>query len=106
MPTDEEKDLCEFGIVHEECYFCGQPRTILFNEHYIFCPNCAAIYTNMMIQKSDCDHIKDGVPVVISNPWFSASDRKLAKTHIYLLDGVSTLQFCSRCNSECIADGW
>jgi len=106
---EEELDLCEFGVVHEECYFCGQPRTILFNEHYIFCPNCAVTYTDMMIQESNCVHIKSGVPVVISNPWYSGyndSNRKSMKTHIYLLDGESTMQFCSKCNLKCIADGW
>jgi hypothetical protein len=106
MPADEELDLCEFGVVHEKCYFCGQPRTILFNEHYTFCPNCAVIYTDMIIQESNCDHIKSGVPVVISDPWFSTPNRQLRKTHIYLLDGMWTMQFCSKCNAECVADGW
>lgn len=102
MPTDEEPDLCEFGIVHKECYFCGQPRTILFNEHYYFCPNCSAVYTFMIVQKANCEHIKEGVPCAVREPWY-----KRNRTKPYILEANdSEQQFCQICQMRCLVDGW
>jgi len=95
--------MCEFSITDEKCYFCGQPKVVRFNEHYTFCPNCAAIYTYLMIQKSNCKHIKDGIPLLIHMRWV----KKDIKPYIYeeqLDDGE--IQRCSICGKICIADGW
>jgi len=100
MPTDEELDLCEFGITHEKCYFCGQPRTILFSEHYIFCPNCSVIYTNMILQESGCDHITKDTPYISKKPWYTYS-----KAYIHDTDDLKK-QVCSICGAECESDGW
>lgn len=98
-----KKNLCEFGIEPEECYFCGQPNTIGFQEHYTFCPNCAAIYTFSIIQESYCDHIDPdkNIPCVDRIPCYK-SDRD--KVHIVEDDNGD--QRCSICDSICIADGW
>ena len=50
-------------MMKEKCYFCGNNRTIGFKEHYIFCPNCSAIYTFMIVQRKTCDHISDETPL-------------------------------------------
>ena len=101
MPTDEERDLCEFGIEHEKCYFCGQPRIIRFGEHYYFCPNCSVIYTNMILLRSGCDHITKNTPCIQRAPWYK-SDRK--KPHIIRTDYDT--QRCSVCYATCESDGW
>ena len=116
--NDVENNSCEFGAEEEECYFCGQPRTIEFSEHYTFCPNCSAIYTTMIIQKSNCDHINNEsrIPTVVREPWF-ANDRD--KLHIYNRDKlhiytgqifrkgvIEYVQRCSICNKQCTVDGW
>lgn len=100
---EEEKDLCEFGIVDEECYFCGQPRTIRFDEHYYFCPNCTALYTFFMIKKTKCKHITKDTPFLLRKPYWHTNMKD--KKYIYEDDDGET-QRCSECNAECIADGW
>jgi len=101
MTTDEEKDLCEFGIEHEKCYFCGQPRTIQFEDHYTFCPNCSAIYTNMMLLRSGCDHITENTPCVLNEPWYK-SDRQKP----YMVETIEDTKICSICGAKCESDGW
>lgn len=98
-----KKDLCEFGVSPEECYFCGQPNTVGFKEHYTFCPNCSAIYTFLIIQESHCDHIdpdKD-IPCVERIPWY-----KSARNKVYIIKDTNGDQRCSICDSVCMADGW
>lgn len=98
-----EEDMCEFDTVDEECYFCGQPRTIRFSEHFTFCPNCSAIYTVHILQKSGCDHIKDGIPFVLRHPWYAG----LKDDKAYIISSLhEDKQVCSICGKECIADGW
>ena len=99
--NEEEKDLCEFGIEHEKCYFCGQPRMVLFNEHYYFCPNCSAIYTSMIIQESNCEHIKKDTPYVSRSTWYGDD----GKPYIHDTDDLKK-QVCSICGAECVTDGW
>ena len=83
------------------CYFCGNEETILFHEHYTFCPNCSAIYTDLMIQESNCDHVKSGVPVALREPWY-AKNRNVP----FIKEDVLGFQKCSVCGKPCIADGW
>ena len=98
----------EFGIVNEKCYFCGQGRTVRFDEHYFFCPCCTAISTNMIAVQT-CQHFKKDIIVASREPW-SALIRKdlLAKQIPYVIEdydggGIGT---CSICGKPCIADGW
>lgn len=117
------KNQAEFTVVNEECYFCGQLQTVRFAEHYIFCPNCAAIYTEMIVQESRCEHIKDGVPcventpravnykwvkgeIVFSKPSFGPDFSKPYIYEVWEEDGDSVTQHCSVCGEWCIADGW
>ena len=95
-----EEDLCEFGIVEEQCYFCGQPRTVSFNEHYTFCPNCGCEYTNFMLKKANCAHITKDTPTALMEPWFEKFKEK-----VYLREDKKGL-FCSKCWVMSEADGW
>jgi len=99
----KELDLCEFGIDEEKCYFCGQPRTVRFSEHWIFCPNCSAMYTFMIIVESNCDHIKDNIPYVIKEPWYNKM--KHEKPYAHDTEDLK-MQICSVCGKECVMDGW
>jgi len=85
------EDLCEFATVTKKCYFCDQPRTILTNEHCIFCPNCMALYTFMLVRESNCEHIKNGVPTVRHSPYKYKTD----KVHVYGdIEGTWMLNRC------------
>lgn len=90
-----------FTITENKCYFCNAKETIHFNEHYRFCPECSAIYTNMLVQRSGCKHVNNTTPVVTTDCWF-AKDRR-AKVFIKY---NSWGQVCSKCGEECYADGW
>lgn len=92
-------DIAEFAIVDEECYFCKHSKTILFDEHFIFCPNCSTIYTFMWVYSS-CDHINDTTPVVLRKPW-----KGYEANSVYMIDN-GTSKECSICGTICEADGW
>lgn len=94
--------MVEFGIEDKPCYFCNHPKTVRFQEHWIFCPDCSAIYTFMIVNEG-CDHSKDA-PVLYRHPWF---DRDTNKPFIYtaLLDDQFPYR-CSECDELVIADGW
>ena len=115
-----KENLCEFGIVQKECYFCEQPNTILFDEHYTFCPNCSAIYTFSMIQSSNCEHVTpdkrvpcvDRRPSHIINEWVDGGliRRPPGAEKAYIYESTyydhQGLQLCSICRTKCLADGW
>ena len=101
MKLHEVKD-CEFGIIEETCYFCGQSKVIGFNEHYTFCPECSAIYTFMIIQRKSCEHITDDTPIAERSPWYKEYREK---PHI-LSNSYGTGQKCSVCSKHVLADGW
>lgn len=84
----------------DKCYFCNNEETVLFQEHYIFCPNCSAIYTDLMIQESNCDHIKNGVVVAIREPWYAKN------RNVLFIKEKNNEQECSVCGKPCVADGW
>lgn len=82
------------------CYFCGS-TTVRFAEHWKFCPECAAIYTNMIIWEKNCKHIKDRTPVARSDCWFkNVRDKK-----VYIKE-VNGVYVCSKCGKPVEADGW
>jgi len=83
-----------------KCYFCGAV-TIRFAEHWLFCPQCAAIYTHCFVWETFCKHIKDDTPVVRSECWFKKDREK--KAYIKETDEG---QFCSKCGEPVEADGW
>jgi len=92
------EDLCEFGIVMKKCYFCDQPRTVRFNEHYTFCPNCSAIYSTMILQESHCEHFEGDQAIVIEfEPCYPEYRDKP-----YIACGDT----CSVCGVNVCADGW
>jgi len=99
------EDLCEWVIQQNKaCYFCGQPRTLHTNKHYIFCPNCMSLYTYMLVQESNCEHIKDGVPTLRHEP-----HSKYTKGKIYVYEdheGEWYLNRCSICRTDCDVGGW
>lgn len=116
LEANEEKDLCEFGVVHEDCYFCGQPRMIRFDEHYYFCPNCSAIYTFNIIIEANCNHIDSNkrIPIVsrvpsrIINQWGDGQLIRISPSvgKVYIEEDDHCDQTCSVCHQPCIADGW
>jgi hypothetical protein len=93
-------------VINEPCYFCNEGQLIGFNEHYIFCSNCSAIYTNMIIHEKECDHVvKDRTPVAIREPWFeSARNGRVYLTEAIGQPGIT--HNCSICFGQVIADGW
>jgi hypothetical protein len=96
---------------NKPCYFCGSKETVRFHEHYTFCTNCSAIYTFLMVRESNCNHMKDGVPLVEHGSWYSFDPR--TKPYIYAKyereeygDGDGVFHHCSICHESCVADGW
>jgi len=91
-----------YGFVNKPCFFCGGKETLLFNEHYHFCPECSAIYTNMIVQKG-CKHIHGDAIVALREPWFDGFRQTLRHDgKFYLINEM----FCSFCGTVCVADGW
>jgi len=82
------------------CYFCGHKETIRFAEHWIFCPECAAIYTHCIVWKG-CKHVKEGTPVVRSDCWYKDVREKKA-----YIEEHKDRQYCSVCHAVVEADGW
>lgn len=97
------EDLCEFGTVEEECFFCKQPRTIAFNEHYTFCPNCSTIYTYIIIlkDKNTCSHINGDEPTVIKRPIY-----KYVRDKVHIYEAGKNSYHCSYCHNTVHIDGW
>ena len=99
-------------VIDEPCYFCDGGQLIGFNEHYLFCLNCSAIYTNMIIHKKECDHVVENeTPVAIREPWFESAgithNCSLCKAYlIESTDQPGITHNCSLCWGQVIADGW
>jgi hypothetical protein len=92
-----------YGFTEKECYFCGHGELFATNEHYYFCPDCMALFTFLIIQKS-CKHIKYGMPVAFHSPKYKAAKKKL---HIRRTFQSGPWDWCcSYCGGECLADGW
>lgn len=88
----------------EKCLFCASEDLVEFNEHYIFCKDCTAIYTDMILRKRECNCFgeDDYAPVVDRYPWFK--DWQLN----YKGDGpfINPHGKCSGCGKKAEADGW
>lgn len=105
----------QFSEINDPCYFCGNDKTIIFKEHYYFCPNCSAIYTFNAILESNCKHIDpqkeipcvSRMPMLIINEWrkstLARKSPALGKVYIVEYDGK---QVCAVCGALCMADGW
>lgn len=87
-----------YGLVNDKCYFCDHEETLVFNEHYTFCPECSAIYTSMMVIEG-CDHIQGNAIIALRKPWW-----KDFKTDKPFID--EDCEVCSICGTGCVADGW
>jgi hypothetical protein len=115
--------MAEFGIEKKKCYLCGNEGLVKFHEHYYFCPECACIYTYVMIIESNCDHlqenhffrsrkiypnpVKEPTPTVIRDSWYKATrDENRQKGKAYIIEKEDDSQICSICGANCIADGW
>lgn len=87
----------------EKCFFCGSNDTVEFNEHYVFCKDCTAIYTDMILQETECGCFinKSSAIVVERYPWFK--DWFLRhKNGVF----VTPKGKCAGCGKDVIADGW
>jgi len=87
--------LC--SIVDETCYFCGISGIVRFKEHYLFCPNCEAIYTNCILIEKNCKHITKGI--------IPSKLPILCHIKPYVKE-TSDSQECSVCGAAVVADGW
>jgi hypothetical protein len=105
--TDEATDIrkrWEATItIRKECYFCGNPTTVRFHEHYTFCANCSAIYTFMVVHEHNCIHIGAGTPVVSHPPWYETDKSWIYE---YEEDDPGVFFKCSVCHADCEVDGW
>lgn len=89
----------------EVCFFCGSKNTVLFSEHYTFCKECTAIYSEMIVIEKHCKHIGETAVVAEREPWFRSLRQEIREKKLgYILEGNSGR--CSVCQSITIADGW
>lgn len=91
-----------YGTVKEQCPFCKYEETFVFAGHYTLCPNCSAIYTEMMVVEG-CEHHKDSALVVSREPWFTEIREKARVETPYVLEDR---MLCSKCYKPVNADGW
>ena len=82
----------------EKCKFCGGTHVVSFDEHYVFCTHCTAIYTEMMVVEKHCDHIDKDSITAIRSPWFESARQKIA----YITEDWK----CSVCGKTALSDGW
>ena len=80
-------------LTEQKCYFCKSSPILSFQEKFIFCPECAALYLFQSV-KSTCDHINSFVPVLIRHPWIN---KDVDKPFIYRQLEKET---CSECDAE------
>lgn len=89
----------------ELCMFCGNKDLVLFSEHYIFCKDCTAIYTEMELKKWQCgcfDEAPRYVPVVDRYPWF----KDWTLNYKGGVPFINPAGNCSMCGKPAEADGW
>lgn len=88
-------------IVEDRCYFCDNNETVLFNEHFFFCPRCTAIYVPITVH-SGCEHVAKFAPMLYRYPW---KDHETDKPFVYMvmLDG-QWLRMCSECEAVIASD--
>ena len=86
----------------EKCLFCKETDLVHFNEHYVFCKNCTAIYTNMMLTDVRCTcFVASTAAIVVERvPWFKDWWLKY-NSGKFVHNGK-----CSKCGCDVIADGW
>ena len=93
----------DVGIVNQKCFFCGQTKTVRFNEHYTWCPNCFTVYTKMGLISKSCRHITEDSPVVQKLP----EKEELRENKAFIRDMYNgKYMWCSICGKKCLADGW
>jgi hypothetical protein len=94
--------MVEFGTQDKPCYFCGHPQTVGFKDHFVFCPNCLAVYTFVMVHEAKCEHVKVGTPAMIRLP-----DAFVAIEDKEFFYGTRDGQYrCATCDTESVIDGW
>lgn len=85
----------------ERCYFCNSKDIVHHNEHYIFCKDCTAIYTESSISETNCDHILKHAVIAERQPWFKSVRDKMPC--VITVDGKTV---CSVCDKKVIEGGW
>ena len=78
----------------ETCAFCGH-ESVSIEDGYHECLDCSVLYAFIHIKTSNCEHIVEGVPTVLREPWYDYP--KLTTT--YVVDGET--QRCSVCGAIC-----
>lgn len=87
--------------MEEKCYFCGSKDLIHHNEHYVFCKNCTAIYTETSVAETNCKHVVKHAVSAERQPWFKSVRND--KPCIITIGGKS---MCSVCGREVVEGGW
>jgi hypothetical protein len=83
----------------EKCMFCNSTELLTFSEHWTFCKDCSAIYTDMMKCETHCEHIKSDTKTVDRLPWFKSA--RTGCKEAFIKDDK-----CSICGKTALADGW
>jgi nicotinate-nucleotide adenylyltransferase len=94
----------ETEFVEDSCFFCRNQKMVHFNEHYLFCPDCSAIYTFNCFVRPICDHVTKDSPTVEREPWYK-NKRESANPYIKETP-ITHRRICSVCAEEVEADGW
>ena len=95
-----------YGFTKKACHFCSHEEVLAFNEHFYFCPNCAALYTFPIIWWKKCEHIKNRIPLALNKPCYKEAQEKVhISKEVSVFDGTDFM-CCSNCGMECHADGW
>lgn len=88
----------------ERCYFCNSTDLVFTHEHYVFCKDCMALYTTLIIREWKCGHLNIHSPVVLHQPIYAGLKNR---PHILLApENHTPSQYCSVCKKGCLADGW
>lgn len=103
--------MSDYTLIKKPCYFCGNHEVSHSDEHWYICPRCGAAYTFYIIWETNCDHIHDRMPTLLSEPIWPANffDQE-EKPHVIIKktgSGDEDWEYaCSVCDAKVVADGW
>jgi len=83
-----------------KCYFCESENLFRFNEHWLICQDCGALYTLLSDIEPSCTHVNIDTPFINK---FSEEDNHNVKTEKVFIDRYSR---CSHCGKMVIDKGW
>lgn len=98
------------------CPFCSHYPTIYHDEHWVFCPNCGADWTDMILQEIGCKHVRELVPlnrekddvwgyhvgIMVVDTLPEVENHTINPNDEVFLHNNR----CSKCGEKSMADGW